>query len=166
MVSTANIIGLYDCLSKTVAILSNLDEHDEKLIAALRRDGRASLSELAAGLGLSRATVRARMERLAARGEIAGFTVLTRADVTAAPVRGLMMIGIEGRGTDRIAARLLGMPAVMALHSTNGKWDLIAELGTPTLEELDAALAQIRRLEGVATSETSLLLSTRRAGRR
>lgn len=153
-------------LFKTAAKMTILDEIDEKLIAALRRDGRASLSELASLLGLSRATVRARMDRLAARGEIAGFTVLTRGDVTAAPVRGLMMIGIEGRGADRIAARLAGMPAVQAVHSTNGKWDMIAEIGTETLEELDAVLAGIRRLDGVTTSETSLLLSTRRAGRR
>jgi DNA-binding Lrp family transcriptional regulator len=146
--------------------MTNMDDTDQRLIAALRRDGRAAVSELAERLGLARATVRARMERLTARGEIAGFTVLTRADVTAAPVRGLMMIGIEGRGAERVAARLAGMPAVQAVHSTNGKWDMIAELGTETLEELDAALAQIRKLEGVSTSETSLLLTTRRAGRR
>ena len=64
-----------------------MDETDQRLIAELRRDGRASLSELADKLEMSRATVRARMERLTARGEIAGFTVVTRADVTAAPVR-------------------------------------------------------------------------------
>ena len=75
-----------------------MDDTDARLIAELRRDGRAGLSELADRLSLSRATVRARMERLSARGDIAGFTVLTRADVTAAPVRGLMLIGIEGRG--------------------------------------------------------------------
>lgn len=165
-VSSGIILHLGNGSTGTAAELSNLDEQDERLIAALRRDGRASLSELAGQLGLSRATVRSRMERLAARGEIAGFTVLTKGDVTAAPVRGLMMVGIEGRGTDRIAARLLGMPAVLALHSTNGKWDLIAEIGADTLEEFDAVLAQIRRLDGVVASETSLLLTTRRAGRR
>ena len=143
-----------------------MDETDQRLIAELRRDGRAALSELADRLNLSRATVRTRMERLAARGEIAGFTVLTRSDVTAAPVRGLMMIGIEGRGGEKIMARLTGLPAVMAVHSTNGKWDLIVELGTQTLLELDDVIHRIRSIEGVTISETNLLLSTRRAGRR
>ncbi|MCF1709985.1 Lrp/AsnC family transcriptional regulator [Tabrizicola sp. J26] len=143
-----------------------MDDADQRLIAELRRDGRASLSELAERLGLSRATVRARMERLVARGEIAGFTVVTRGDVTATPVRGLMMIGIEGRGTERILARLAGLPAVQAVHSTNGKWDLIAEIGTETLVQLDEVIGQIRRFEGVTTSETNLLLTTRKAGRR
>lgn len=143
-----------------------LDEVDHSLIAALRRDGRASLSELAARLGLARATVRARLDRLQARGEIQGFTVVTRGDVTQAPVRGLMMIGIEGRGAERITARLLGMPEVQAVHTTNGRWDLIAEIGARTLEEFDAVLARIRNIEGVTSSETNLMLTTRRAGRR
>lgn len=143
-----------------------MDDLDTRLIAELRRDGRASLSDLAARLGLTRATVRARMERLAGRGEIAGFTVVTRADVTTAPVRALMLIGIEGRGAERIMGRLAGLPAVVAVHSTNGKWDLIAELAAQTLQELDETIFRIREIDGVMTSETNLLLSTRKAGRR
>ncbi|MCB2129298.1 MAG: Lrp/AsnC family transcriptional regulator [Rhodobacteraceae bacterium] len=143
-----------------------MDETDQALIAALRRNGRASVSELAFTLGVARGTVTARMDRLKELGEIQGFTVVTRADVTAMPVRGLMMISIEGRGTERIMARLAGMTEVMAVHSTNGRWDVIAELAARTLEELDAVLVRVRNFEGVLGSETSLLLSTRRAGRR
>lgn len=143
-----------------------MDDVDQRLIAELRRDGRASLSELADRLILSRATVRARMERLVTRGEIAGFTVVTRGDVSTAPVRGLMMIGIEGRGGEKIMARLGGVPAVTAVHSANGKWDMIVELATQTLLELDDVIHRIRNIEGVMTSETNLLLSTRKAGRR
>jgi DNA-binding Lrp family transcriptional regulator len=153
-------------MRKTAGNLIMLDEVDQRLIAELRRDGRAALSDLADRLNLSRATVRARMERLTTKGEIAGFTVLTRGDVTAAPVRGLMMIIIEGKGGEKVMARLAGIPAVMAVHSTNGKWDLIAELGTQTLLELDEVIHRIRNIEGVMTSETNLLLSTRKAGRK
>lgn len=143
--------------------MSTLDDIDIRLIAALRRDGRASISDLAVKLKLARATVRSRIERLMASGEIAGFTVLTRADVTAAPVRGLTLIGIEGRGTERIIAHLQGMPAVQAVHSTNGRWDLIVELATDTLQELDDTLVRIRKFDGITTSETNLFLSSRRA---
>lgn len=143
-----------------------MDDLDQRLIAALRRDGRATLAELSHDLGVTRTTVRARIGRMVASGEIAGFTVLTRAEVAAAPVRGLMMLQVEGRGTDRLATRLLGLPEVAAVHSTNGTWDLIAEIGTDTLEALDAVLSSIRRLEGVTRSETNLLLTTRRPVRR
>ncbi len=143
-----------------------MDDTDQRLIAELRRDGRASLSDLAGRLGVARATVRLRLERLVSRGEIAGFTVLTRAEVAGSPVRALMLIGIEGRGAERIMTRLAGLPAVLTVHSTTGKWDLVAELGAATLAELDATIFRIREIDGVTTSETSLLLSTRRAGRR
>lgn len=140
-----------------------LDKTDEKLVAALRHDARASLSDLALQLNLSRTTVRARIEKLRARGDILGFSVVMKEDTLRDPVRGLMMIGIEGRGTTRIVRQLQGLSQVRAIHSTNGRWDLIVELGTETLEALDAALARIRMFDGVATSETSLLLATRKA---
>lgn len=143
-----------------------MDDLDHGLIAELRRDGRASISQLAERLKVSRATVRTRLERLKEAGEIAGFIVLTRSDISEAPVRGVMMIGIEGRGGDRTMSRLTGLPAVIAVHSTNGKWDLIVEISAESIAELDEVIRRIRNMEGVMTSETNLLLSTRRAGSR
>lgn len=141
-----------------------MDDVDRKLISALRHDARASLSDLAIELNVSRATVRGRIEKLRQRGDIVGFTVVLKEDVQSDPVRGLMLIGIEGRGAERIVRQLNGIPAVRAVHSTNGRWDLIVELGTDTLEELDLVLTRIRRIEGVTTSETNLLLATRKKG--
>jgi DNA-binding Lrp family transcriptional regulator len=73
-----------------------MDDLDGRIISALRHDARLPLSDLAAQLDTSRTTLRARIARLQERGDIVGFTVLTRADVMRDPVRGLMMIGIEG----------------------------------------------------------------------
>ncbi len=140
-----------------------MDETDNRLISALRHDARASLSDLSALLGLSRTTVRARIEKLRSRGEIVGFSVVLREDTLRDPVRGLMMIGIEGRGTERIIRQLQGMTEVRSVYSTNGRWDVIVEIGTDTLERFDAVLFGIRRLDGVMSSETSLLLSTRKS---
>jgi len=139
-----------------------MDTTDQKLIAALRQDGRASISTLAATLDLSRTTVRNRIEILRHAGEILGFTAVLKGDATHAPVRGLMMIAIEGRGTERTIRQLAAISAVQALHTTNGKWDLIAELSASNLEELDGILRKIRLLDGIATSETNLLLATRK----
>lgn len=140
-----------------------MDDTDRKLISALRHDARASLSDLALEMGVSRTTVRGRIDRLRRAGEIVGFSVVLKGDAARDPVRGLMMLGIDGRGTDRILRQLSGLSAVRAVHTTNGRWDVIVELGTATLEDLDTILAQIRRFDGVAQSETSLLLSTRKS---
>ncbi len=141
-----------------------MDKTDEAVIAALRHDARASLSDLAARLGLSRTTVRSRLARLQERGEIVGFSVVTRADVARDPVRGLMMIGIEGRGATRIKRQLAAMSELRAVHATSGRWDLIVEIGSATLADFDRVLDRIRQLEGIVASETSLLLSTQKAG--
>ncbi|WP_270730056.1 Lrp/AsnC family transcriptional regulator [Shimia sp. Alg240-R146] len=141
-----------------------MDDFDRKLISALRHDARASLSDLALELGVSRTTVRGRIERLRQRGDIVGFTVVLQEETKTDPVRGLMLLGIEGRGTERIVRQLNGIKAVRAIHSTNGRWDLILELGTDTLDDLDEVLGLIRRLDGVSTSETNLLLSTKKSG--
>ncbi len=141
-----------------------MDSTDQRLIAALRKDGRTSVSTLAHELNLSRTTVRSRIDRLMATSEIVGFTAVLRSDAMHATVRGLMMIAIAGRGTEKVIRQLTAMKAVDALHTTNGKWDLIAEISADNLEEFDEVLRQIRLLDGVATSETDLLLTTRKLG--
>jgi DNA-binding Lrp family transcriptional regulator len=141
-----------------------MDEMDSRLIAALRHDARMGLSELAMRLDLARGTVRARLAKLQERGEIIGFTVVTPADVARDPVRGMMMISIEGRGTERVTRQLGQMAEVRSVHSTNGRWDAILEIGTETLEQFDAVLTRIRRVDGIVASETSLLLKTSKAG--
>jgi DNA-binding Lrp family transcriptional regulator len=140
-----------------------VDELDERLITLLRHDGRRSVSDLATDLGVSRATARMRLDRLERSGQIVGYTVILRASSVDQPVRGIMMIGIEGQVTDKVIRALSGLAEVSAIHTTNGRWDLIVELGTPTLADLDAVLRRIRLIPGVANSETSLLLATPRS---
>ena len=139
-----------------------MDNLDKNLLALLRQDGRASHSALAHDLKVTRATVRARMTRLEQSGQIEGFTVLVKGDLEELPVRAFTMLKIEGGGTNRIIARLNGFPHVQAIHSTNGNWDLVVECGTETLPVLDNVLAQIRSLNGIISSETSILLDTKK----
>jgi|SRR6056297_1118424 len=150
-------------IAKPEGNLAEMDETDQRLISALRHDARASLSQLALELGVSRTTVRSRIERLQRAGDIVGFTVVLKGEAARDPVRALIMLGIEGRGTDRILRQLNGLSAVRATHTTNGRWDVIAELGTTSLESIDAVISQIRKFDGVVSSETSLLLSTRKS---
>jgi DNA-binding Lrp family transcriptional regulator len=140
-----------------------MDELDERLIKLLRHDGRRSISDLASDLGVSRATARARLEKLERSGDILGYTVILRADAVDQPVRGIMMIEIEGHVADRVIQVLGGFSEVSAIHTTNGRWDVIVEFGTTTLTDLDAVLRRIRLIPGVTNSETSLLLATPRS---
>jgi DNA-binding Lrp family transcriptional regulator len=142
-----------------------MDDLDHKLLSALRRNGRASVSELASTLGTTRATVRARLEKLEKSGEILGFTVVLRGDLEDMPVRGVTMIEIEGKGTNRIISLLNGYPEVQAIHTTNGRWDIMVELGADSLTKLDSVLNKIRLIDGIRNSETNLCLTSIRRAR-
>ncbi|ESW85147.1 Lrp/AsnC family transcriptional regulator [Mesorhizobium sp. M0644] len=139
-----------------------MDHLDEQIITSLRHDARRSISDLAVSLGVSRATVRSRIERLERDGVIVGYTVILRADAVDQRVRGIMMIEIEGHAADRVIRALGGFSEVSTIHTTNGRWDLVIELGTQTLSEFDAVLRRIRLIPGITGSETSLLLATPR----
>ncbi|MGB3555514.1 MAG: Lrp/AsnC family transcriptional regulator [Jannaschia sp.] len=139
-----------------------MDDLDRRLLGGLTSDGRASVSSLAAALGVTRATIRARMERLTLAGEILGYRAVLKGDLADRAVRGIVLVEVEGKGAARIARAMAAMPEVEAVHSTHGRWDLIAELGADTLEALDVTLNRIRLIDGVSRSETNLYLSTRR----
>jgi DNA-binding Lrp family transcriptional regulator len=139
-----------------------IDDLDRRLIALLRADSRTPAASLAIALKVSRGTVQNRIERLMKGGVIQGFTVKTRPDVEAQRVRAVMSIAIEGERSGAVVRALKGFPEVAAIHTTNGRWDLIAELDVETLEAFSRTLDAIRQVEGIAATETSILLATQK----
>jgi DNA-binding Lrp family transcriptional regulator len=138
-----------------------MDTLDRELIALLRTDGRAPVAGLAAGLGVSRATVKARLDRLIEAGVIQGFTVVL-SDPGAEGMRAITLIEVEGRAAEAVIRRLRGFPEVRALYSTNGRWDVVAELEVASLRAFDQTLRHIREIDGITATETSILLAARK----
>ncbi len=126
----------------------------------LRDNARASVASLAKVLRVSRGTVQNRLARLEADGTITGYTVRLKPQAEGHRIRAFMTVAVEGNRTAAVLAALRGDPAVSALHTTNGRWDMVAELQADSLEAFDSVLSRIRLLEGIANTETSLLLST------
>jgi DNA-binding Lrp family transcriptional regulator len=139
-----------------------MDDTDHKLLALLREDARTPVATLARKLNVARGTVQNRLTRLENDGTIVGYTVRLRPHVEEQRIRALMTVVVEGNRTEAVIKALRGEPAVSALHTTNGRWDIVAELRADSLEEFDRVLARIRLLEGISSTETSLLLSTRK----
>ena len=139
-----------------------MDDTDHKLIALLREDARTPVATLARKLAVARGTVQNRLTRLESDGTIVGYTVRLKPHVEEQRIRALMTVVVEGNRTEAVIKALRGEPAVSALHTTNGRWDIVAELRADSLEEFDRVLARIRLLEGISSTETSLLLSTRK----
>ncbi len=137
-----------------------LDELDRQLLAALRANGREPVASLARTLGVTRATVTSRLDRLMSSGTVIGFSVRVREELDPDSVRAIALIEVEGRSTAFVIDKLRGLSEIHSLHTSNGAWDLVAELRTNSLGSFDRLLGQIRSIDGVVNSETSLLLSS------
>jgi DNA-binding Lrp family transcriptional regulator len=137
-----------------------MDTTDRRLLSMLRDNARVSVAAMAKSLGVARGTVQNRLARLEADGVIAGYTVRLKLQGEDQGIRALMTVAVEGNRTDEVLRALKGDPAVCALHTTNGRWDIVAELRTESLEAVDRVLGRIRQIDGISNTETSLLLST------
>ena len=137
-----------------------MDDTDRQLIALLRRNARMTVAQLAAKLKVSRGTVSNRLRKLEDDHVIVGYTVRLRPDAEPQQIRAWMGVLVDGNQTRAVTAALLGEPALAALHDTNGRWDLLAELRVAHMTELSQVLERIRLIKGIANTETSILLSS------
>jgi DNA-binding Lrp family transcriptional regulator len=139
-----------------------MDDTDHRLIALLRRDARTSVATLAAKLGVSRGTVTNRLRKLEDAQVIVGYTVQLKPAAEPERIRAWMGVRVEGNQTRAVIAALLGEPGVAALHDTNGRWDLLAELHAGSMAELSQVLERVRLIKGISATETSILLASYR----
>lgn len=140
-----------------------MDELDQKLLSYLRRDARLPIASLAHATGVARATVKSRIDRLVSSGLIKSFTIETGAEFRNATVRALVQVEIQGRMADHVAQQLSRITEVQTVHSTNGRWDLIAEVEVSDLRSFDEILRRIRLIDGVNLTESNILLSSRKS---
>jgi DNA-binding Lrp family transcriptional regulator len=139
---------------------SNLEKKDLNLIALLRSNARMPVVNLAKHLGVSRATVQNRINKLEHDGIILGYTVKLSPDSESHPVRLLMNISVEAKNEPAVIKRLRGYPEVIAIHHTTGHWDVIADIRAQTLPSLNSIMGEIRLIEGILQTETNLLLDS------
>ena len=137
-----------------------MDDLDRRLVALLRDNARTPTAALAKRLKVSRGTVQNRLDRLQAAGTLLGYTIRLGDTDDAGRVRAVSTIQIEGGRMAAVVAALRDVPAIKAVHSTNGRWDLVAELDAPDLADFSSALDAIRAVTGVVATESSLLLTT------
>lgn len=139
---------------------ANLDARDRGLLSLLRANARTSVADMAKQLGVSRATVQARMKKLERAGVIVGYTVRLGAEIEAAQVRAMMLIRVESAAEAKIISALRGSPNVSAVHHTTGRWDVIAEIQAENLASFNKIVGALRLIDGIKATETNLLLET------
>ncbi len=98
-----------------------MDAIDEKLILALRENGRASTAQLARLVGRSRTSVQSRIERLEKQGVIVGYGVRLAPEHGLGAVRAHVMVKVGAKETRAVTAALRAIAQVRVLHSVSGE---------------------------------------------
>lgn len=137
-----------------------MNHTDSQILGLLRDNARLSVTALASILRISRATVQKRMAYMQANGIIMGYTIKIKPDFEKNLIRAWMHIRVEGNKATAVIKALRLEPAVEQLHTTNGKWDLLVELKSDSLDFFDKILERIRMIQGIHSTETSILLAT------
>ena len=138
-----------------------IDETDSRLIAALRENARAPVTDLAKRLGLSRTTVQSRLERLERGGVITGYTVRLSQTHERGLIQAVVLITVTPKQAPAVVTAVRAMPQVRRLQSVSGEFDMIAEAATATADEMDALIDALGALDGVARTTSSIILSTK-----
>jgi DNA-binding Lrp family transcriptional regulator len=135
-------------------------DEDRRLLALLRANARESTASIARKLGLSRTTVQERIARLERTGAIAGYT-LREPDGRSSARSALVVLNVDAKVSETVVRELKSMPMVSALRAVSGVFDYVATVEADTTAELDRELDRIGRLDGIARTQTLVVLSTR-----
>lgn len=124
-----------------------------------------SFTDLAGATGLSVSAAHQRVRRLVERGVIKEFrAVINPAELGLGLTAFVSLTPIDPARPDDAPERLAGLAAVEACHSVAGQESYILQVRVTGPAELEALLAEIRSISGMAT-RTTVVLSTAWEGR-
>ena len=119
------------------------------------------ISSISQEIGVSRVTVQKKIQKLEENGIITGYTAKLNSDSFSHKVKGWILINAEANKEEKAIKSIMKLPEITGLYTTNGKWDLAAEITSTNLENFDRAISTLRSINGILETETSLLLSSR-----
>lgn len=138
-----------------------IDSRDEALVAALERNARASVVDLARQIGLSRSATQERLRKLEACGVIAGYTVRLRDRPRPARLRAWLMVRhLPGGNCSRLGPMLKNIPEVRSAFALAGDIDMLAMVEAANAEDVDRLRGLVQALPGVALVTTHVILGT------
>ena len=138
-----------------VAPLRRVDEVDRKIIEALQSNGRESFRGIAARVGVSEATVRARYGRLTSEGILQVVAVTNPLGLGFEQA----LVGVKTSGPpSAVADEISKWPEADYVVVTAGQFDVVVEVVASGRAELLELTNRIRALDGVVSTETFLYL--------
>jgi Lrp/AsnC family transcriptional regulator, leucine-responsive regulatory protein len=139
----------------------HLDDLDRKILDVLRRDGRATLAEVGAAVGLSASAVKRRVDRLHDNGVIVGYTAIVDPQALGDRLEAFVeLYCADSVAPADLLASVSGLDAVIAAHTVAGDADAVVRVRVEGIEELERTIEQLRRDPKVMRTRTMVALST------
>ncbi len=133
---------------------------DQELVDILTANARIPLAEVAKTLGVSRATVQGRLNRLEREGVIAGYTtIMGKEEVHATTLSAVIMIELEVKQQVNVVSQLRKRPEIVQCYTVSGYFDLFVKIKCTTSTHLDEVIDAIAAMEGVRRTTSSILLA-------
>ena len=142
-----------------------LDSLNRMILNVLQEDGRASYSEIARRLKVPESTVRLRVKKLVERGIIRKFAALINPFKAGYSIVAFIAVDVEPSRVKKAAEELEKLPEVDVLGIATGAHDILMQVTVRDLHELESFLIEkLGRVEGIRSTETSILTSVRKWG--
>jgi len=154
------ILDICAPLSTSVIVLPDLDDVDKKILKKLQEDARISFKEIAKEVGTSEATVFVRVKKLQKSGVIKGFRAILNPPSVGKQVTAFALVKAEPKSYPRMLAQLMNLEDICEIHDVTGAYYSILKMRTTNSEQLAEILDKIGEIEGVAGTETVIVLRT------
>jgi DNA-binding Lrp family transcriptional regulator len=138
----------------------SLDEIDQRIVTALRDEGRASFAEIGALVGLSAPAVKRRVDRLRARGVITGFAALVDPSALGWATEAYVEVYCQGKTTPAmIAAAVSRHTEVVDACTVSGEADALVHVMAADMRHFEEVLERIGAEKFVVRTKSVLVLS-------
>ena len=143
-----------------VVHMTNLDEFDLKIVAALQENGRLTNIEVAGMVGLSHSSCSRRISRMEREGIITGYRALTDRLRLGFTVRAFCgVIRHQEVGWEELSRNLADIEGVVSVFVVSGEVDLILEIVTrDMLDYSNVVLHKVLETKGVTAARSSFVL--------
>lgn len=143
--------------------MHQIDGVDKLIIAALQQDGKVSIHELAARLGLSLLACRQRVRKLEDEGIIKGYTAIVDHKKVGLPISAFAAVKLESnreQDFQRFAQTVANWTEVTECYLITGQRDYLMRIVARDLDAYEQFLKEkLTRLDRVASIVTSFALT-------
>jgi Lrp/AsnC family transcriptional regulator for asnA, asnC and gidA len=143
-----------------ISSLAELDDTDLSILRELQRDARASFKAIAQKVDVSEATIFVRVRKMQEKGVIEGFITLVAPAAVGKPLTAIVLVRANPKAFGGMLDALKEFDDIYEVYDVTGQYYSILKIRTSGTEELGRIMDEVGKIDGVAGTETIIVLRT------